>query len=277
MNPAGTPSTIEFWRRAWLHELGLDWRADLPVIAGPDPIPAVQLEPPSAAEGTAEVARDPEVAAGEPTDLQPVPTPIERAAADADASVSAPAPARDEAPAVAPDDTPGQAAVATPALVHAWPAIDGAWRWSWWRGTPPAALAQALLLRPAGAASPTDVQARTLLAAALQAIGLAPEPRGARPVGGVWTDGVTVARLADAARDVVPEALPLVVIWCLPADQAAALAPWSDGQAVPGTQWRMTGTRELQLVVLPAPENMLATPSLKRVAWQALAPLRDAG
>jgi len=293
----------EFWRRAWLRELGVEWRGPLPAPL----LPAAHRG--AAAAGAAEAnanANDatasdetpsgPETAAAAPDAAENHPEPVAESTRSrhpleatlpeaTPAEVTQPEVSQPEAtqPEVTPADTerrPAEPMPPVPAQAapppQAW-RLTGGWRWSWWRGSE--AVEQALLLRPADAPRQTDAAARDLLAAAMAAVGLVPVPRDReRPLGGLADrlDEVTLRELASRPwRPLARQ--PLVVIVCLPPRLEHELSRQTGvAEAAPGGQWLLPGQPGLQLVFLPAPERMLEEgAAAKRVAWQALAPLRQ--
>ncbi|MGE4338741.1 MAG: hypothetical protein AB7E55_22590 [Pigmentiphaga sp.] len=257
----------EFWRRAWLRELGVEWRGPLPDSA---PQAATAHARDSISGSTTN--RPPPVAetGSEATDSQPeaVIVPASGLSLNQEAS-----PASADSRSVEPiPSVPVRAENNRPA----W-RLTGGWRWSWWRGE--AAVKQALLLRPADAPRHTDAAARDLLAAAMAAVGLTPVPRDReRPMGGVTgeLDEKTLRNLATQPwRPLVDQSLTVIV--CLAPRMEHELARQSGiASAVPGDQWQLPGQPALRLVLLPSPERMLEEgATAKRVAWRALAPLQQ--
>ncbi len=250
-----TVATQEFWQRAWLQELGVEWRRPLPRLG----------------DATADVAAPPRestpVAPVESNPARPSPAPVSapepRLAPDA--SVSRPA----SAPPVVP--------VATEAAERAPFELPGRWRWSWWQAATDSAGVPALLLRPFAPAGHDDPRGRELLANAMAAIGRVPLPRSQGVVGGVLESGCNLQALQERVAQ-PPVALPagaVAVVVCMPDDwplppQPSPLAGWEVGMSAPLTGGQAT----LQLALIPAPSVMLRLgAAAKRLAWRALAPL----
>lgn len=263
---APAPHARDFWRRALLRELGIEWRGPLPAAvpaAGRSEASGPGTDRPPAADTPPEAA---ELSSGRVVACEPA---VPAASAEPAESTESTEPAKSVEP------LPVEPAPAhSPAA--AWH-LAGKWRWSWWRGD--GAVEQALLLRPADAPRPTDGAARDLLAAAMAAVGLTPVPRDhERPVGGVIgeLDEKTLRSLAGRPWRPLRDQ-PLTVIVCLPPRLEHDLARQSGvAQAVPGGQWPLPGPPALRLVLLPSPERMLAEgAAAKRVAWRALAPLQS--
>lgn len=305
---------VAMMRRAWLQELGVEWRGPLPeplVARRAEYVPSEPPVPEPQAPGREEPPPTPPVdeppSGPAPVDEPPVaPQPVEEPpphrpplSPPADVPPGEPPydePPREDPPAQSPPDEepplapppvqepPRDSTLQRPAALAAARAmarrqarVQGAWRWSWWQASSAEMRgpAQALLLRPAEAPRETDARARDLLAAAMQAVGLQPVPRRDAATGGLWRDGVELAWLHEQASQRWQEAEAMPVIWCLPVSRRALLTTiLEQPHAVPGTRWLLAGTPPLQLVLVPAPEDMLLDAALKRVAWQALAPLR---
>lgn len=317
MNTESRLASDTVLRRAWLQEIGIEWRgplpapilvqtalrAETPAPDAPRPLPEVDRPKPEPVPREPEVDDPPtEVPQGDPGIDEPHDQPSEEPVIDEPPRERPPAdeppvddpshepppveeppidePSRDRPPI----GEPSMAKAVRPAAQAAAHAaarqrklVRGAWRWSWWQAHPqgPAGPTRALLLRPATAPRATDAQARDLLAAAMKAVGLQPIPRRDPALGGVWQDGVDLAWLHQSASEQAANESGLPVIWCLPHTNRTLLASvLSQPHAVPGTRWPLAGEPPLQLVLVPAPEEMLTQPDLKRVAWQALAPLR---
>lgn len=289
----------EFWQRAWLEELGVDWRAPLPRVGenhaaavvretrpasspvGPATRPAALPEAERALSASA-----PSVAAPEATSTPATP------AADAASAPVAPTPstfvAPSEAPRQATVDTPPvaektvtappAASVPTPAPQRAELQLEGRWRWSWWQAKAPHQEAPAaLLLRPWAPATQDDPRGRELLANAMAAVAREPMRPGVGTVGGVTDSGCNLATLqalvAQAPLSLNTESVPVVICmppnWPLP-PQPSRLAGWEVGMSIT----LPTAPQSLTLALIPAPSVMLRLgAAAKRLAWRALAPI----